>query len=393
MNRLAAAAADFILASFDEEATPLPGVEWAELTRTLASLEDRLDGDERRTDWFEPLHDAMKRAGVWTWAASRSLPRGEMLARYARLAQGSLTAALILTQHDAAVRRLIQAVDSESSGKAVASEWLKQIVAGEAFPTAGLSQLTTSTRRGTCAVTARAEPDGGWRIDGIIPWVTAASRADLIVVGAVTEENQQILAALPTRREGVRVEEAMNLAALEGTETAEVSCRAVRIDPDEVLIGPVANALAGATGGLETSALALGQSRAAIAALHDLATTQHHGGLDEVATGLAGAWRLLWAGLENLADDSPSAASQAGASAQRAALLRGAANDLALRATQAYLIARRGSGLIRPDPAQRWARQALFFLVWSCPSTVAQTALGHLAACPTEFDSDLPAQL
>ena len=35
--------------------------------------------------------------------------------------------------------------------------------------------------------------------------------------------------------------------------------------------------------------------------------------------------------------------------------------------TQAYLTARKGTGFLRTEPAQRWARQALFFLVWSCP--------------------------
>ncbi|MHC5541879.1 acyl-CoA dehydrogenase, partial [Singulisphaera rosea] len=54
-------------------------------------------------------------------------------------------------------------------------------------------------------------------------------------------------------------------------------------------------------------------------------------------------------------------------------------SDLALRTTQASLTARKGSGFLRSDPAQRWARQALFFLVWSCPSPVAQAAIRDLA--------------
>ena len=60
-------------------------------------------------------------------------------------------------------------------------------------------------------------------------------------------------------------------------------------------------------------------------------------------------------------------------------MVRGQANALALRLTQAYLTARKGSGFLREDPAQRWARQALFFLVWSCPSPVAQAAIRDLA--------------
>ena len=66
-----------------------------------------------------------------------------------------------------------------------------------------------------------------------------------------------------------------------------------------------------------------------------------------------------------------------------ASQVRAQANALVLRATQAYLTARRGSGFLRSEPAQRWARQALFFLVWSCPTPIAQAAIRDLAGlCP-----------
>ena len=59
--------------------------------------------------------------------------------------------------------------------------------------------------------------------------------------------------------------------------------------------------------------------------------------------------------------------------------IRAQANALVLRATQAYLTARKGTGFLRTEPAQRWARQALFFLVWSCPAPIAQAAIRDLA--------------
>ena len=43
------------------------------------------------------------------------------------------------------------------------------------------------------------------------------------------------------------------------------------------------------------------------------------------------------------------------------------------------LAARKGSGFLRDEPAQRWARQALFFLVWSCPAPVAGATIRDLA--------------
>ena len=70
---------------------------------------------------------------------------------------------------------------------------------------------------------------------------------------------------------------------------------------------------------------------------------------------------------------------QGGADAESAAHLRGRANALVLHATQTALAAAKGSGFLRSHPAQRWARQALFFLVWSCPRPALEGTLAHLA--------------
>jgi hypothetical protein len=39
----------------------------------------------------------------------------------------------------------------------------------------------------------------------------------------------------------------------------------------------------------------------------------------------------------------------------------------------------KGTGFVLPHPAQRWARQAHFFLVWSCPQPAAEGLLADLA--------------
>jgi hypothetical protein len=60
---------------------------------------------------------------------------------------------------------------------------------------------------------------------------------------------------------------------------------------------------------------------------------------------------------------------------EAATTIRARANSLVLRATQAALTASKGAGFLRGHPAQRWARQALFFLVWSCPRPAAEAML------------------
>jgi alkylation response protein AidB-like acyl-CoA dehydrogenase len=69
---------------------------------------------------------------------------------------------------------------------------------------------------------------------------------------------------------------------------------------------------------------------------------------------------------------------QTGSTAEKAATLRARANSLVLRATQAALTAAKGTGFLKEHPAQRWARQALFFLVWSCPRPAAEATLAYL---------------
>ena len=59
--------------------------------------------------------------------------------------------------------------------------------------------------------------------------------------------------------------------------------------------------------------------------------------------------------------------------------LRRRANSLALRASQAALAAAKGAGYVVGHPAGRWCREALFFLVWSCPAPVVQANLCELA--------------
>jgi hypothetical protein len=59
--------------------------------------------------------------------------------------------------------------------------------------------------------------------------------------------------------------------------------------------------------------------------------------------------------------------------------LRAAANSIVLRASQAALSAAKGTGYVVGHPAGRWCREALFFLVWSCPEGVMSANLCELA--------------
>jgi alkylation response protein AidB-like acyl-CoA dehydrogenase len=62
------------------------------------------------------------------------------------------------------------------------------------------------------------------------------------------------------------------------------------------------------------------------------------------------------------------------------ARLRGACNDLALRATHAAIALFKGTSLLASHPAQRLAREAMFLLVWSCPNPVIDCTVDLLSA-------------
>jgi alkylation response protein AidB-like acyl-CoA dehydrogenase len=347
----------------------------AAMTAELTALDGRADNGH---EWPAELWSAVTRGGAPRWSlpeqfGGRSCPRPLLVQRYAQLAGGSLTAAFILSQHDAAIRRLTAA-----PGHGAAAGWLVAIGEGRAFTTVGVSHLTTSRRLGPQAIKVKTISTGRFQLDGTIPWVTAAMRADVFVTGAVLDDGRQMLIALPARRSGVSVSPPFPLAALQASCTSEVRLEAVDVDDSELLAGPTLDLSAqpGAVGtaGLETSALALGQARAALEALLEM--PPDHIDLADPLELLCEQWQILWgqliAQVRGHGDVLP------------ASEIRSQANALVLRATQAFLTARKGTGFLRTEPAQRWARQALFFLVWSCPTPVAQAAIRDLAGlCQT----------
>jgi alkylation response protein AidB-like acyl-CoA dehydrogenase len=294
-----------------------------------------------------------------------------LLDRYHALAGACLTTCFLLSQRDAACRRLV-----EAGNPALCERLLPALARGETFTTVGLAQLTTSRQHVKPALIVREE-QGHFVVDGVIPWVTGASRAQHLLVGAAQEDGRQLLLMMPAATPGVEVTSPLELMALRGSLTAEVRCTQVRVDREWLVAGPAERVLQtgrGGPGGLETSCLALGLAAAAVDYVQGEAATRP--ALESIAARLRQMHGRLRQELAELAagDKTPDAATA----------MRGQANTLVLRATQAALTAAKGSGFVRPHPAQRWARQALFFLVWSCPWPAAAATLAHLNAAGPE---------
>jgi alkylation response protein AidB-like acyl-CoA dehydrogenase len=166
--------------------------------------------------------------------------------------------------------------------------------------------------------------------------------------------------------------------ALSESATDAVHFDSVSVQPQELLAGPVDNVMqagtGGGAGGLQTSTLAIGLTQAAVSFLQHEAEQRRE--LQPFADKLAAdAGHLrdvllkLAAGKTDWRGDEP----------WNAARLREQANSLVLRATQAALGAAKGAGFVGTHPTGRWCREALFFLVWSCPQPVLAANLCEFA--------------
>jgi alkylation response protein AidB-like acyl-CoA dehydrogenase len=334
-------------------------------------LSANAEASDVAASWPAESWEAVRRAGVLRWCISAAyggddLDSVELLCGYEQLASACLTSCFILSQREAACRRL-----RDSANEGLRRRLLPDLAQGRSFATVGLSQLTTSRQhvQPTLVATRAGE---SFVLNGTIPWVTGAERAEHIVIGALLEEGQQILAVLPRDSKGVRVAAPLRLMALEGSLTAEVRCENVALGNQWLLAGPAQRVITlgkSGTGGLETSCLALGLAGAAVEYLKTEAVARPE--LRSSTERLEHTRQALRQEMHRLAKE--------GCTAEAAAGLRARANALVLRSTQAALTASKGTGFVRPHPAQRWARQALFFLVWSCPRPAADATLAYLA--------------
>jgi alkylation response protein AidB-like acyl-CoA dehydrogenase len=275
------------------------------------------------------------------------------------IAERCLTTALALTQWASAVRVI-------TGGPAeLRTALLPSLARGDTLTTVGISQLTTSRQHvGAPVLTATPQADGSWRLDGLCPWVTGADSSDTIVTGAATADGGQLFFAVPTDAAGLEIEPPLEMLALSGSRTSVVRFRGVR--PLAAIEPPAGGPR---TGGLATTAVALGATRAAVAVLQR--ETERRPQLVPIAAGLG--------------EEADSVAVQlaiAAASGTDAAArdrLRTDANGLVVRAAQAALTATKGAGFVRGHPVERLVRESLFFLVWSCPQAVATATLCELA--------------
>ncbi|MFQ5429360.1 MAG: acyl-CoA dehydrogenase family protein [Phycisphaerae bacterium] len=351
-----------------------------QLTRDLARLATHYD---MLGAWPATSIDRLEEAGAWTWIIPKqyggmALGPADQITAYEAVAAGCMSSLLILTQRDGACE-LIAASDNES----LKAELLPKLARNEIMTSVGISQITTSRQGGKPALTATPE-GANYRLHGFMPWVTGAAKCDFLVTGAVLPDGRRILAAVPTDAMGVQIDPPMKLMALEASQTSEVHCRKVLLSEHHILQGPADRVLArrSAVKPLVVAAAGVGLAGAMVLTMVERAAGLK-GRLGEIAEDLVARYEAVRERLYKHARQLV----EPGAEIPRDEI-RVAVNDLLMRLAVATLTYAKGSGFIRQRDAQRLAREAMFFLVWSATEEVRiQTLEAFLHTPPPESKS------
>lgn len=341
----------------------------------LLDLAARTGGLEAEQAWPQEQFRRLAQTGVLGWVIPVEFGGGEIAADallhgYEQLAAACLVTTFILTQRNGACQRIAGCENAD-----LKADLLPRLGTGEMFATVGISHLTTSRQHLRQPAVAARETDRGFILDGTVPWVTGATQADIILTGGTLEDGRQILVALPTNRPGVSLHEPERLMALNASQTGAVSLTEVEVERRFLVAGPVPQVMktthGGGAGSLTTSVLALGAARGTLQRL--CAEAERRPDLTSICDQIADERQRILRDLFTIAHGS---GVHTGHTAET---IRQRANSLVTRTAQAYLAAAKGAGYVAGHPAERAVREAMFFLVWSCPQPVLNAALQELA--------------
>jgi len=343
---------------------------------TLLERLTKKAGDvDAQSAWPTQQLDDMAQADVLGWVIPKEfggtdISAAELSEGYEKLATACLATTFVLTQRNGACQRIVT-----SQNESLKAELLPKLVSGEIFATVGISHLTTSRQHLKKPAVEVELHDDSVTMNGLMPWVTGAEFADYIVTGGTASNGEQVLVALPTKSAGVQVNPPAKLMALTGSYTTSVVLENVSVSRSHLLAGPIENVMSQGTGGgagsLTTSALAIGLCQRALNMLQQ--ESQRRDNLQTPASQFADILSKLRSDFYLLANG------QEPNNTVNPQSIRQRANSLALRITQAALAATKGAGFLQGHPAELAVREAMFFLVWSCPQPVVDGVLAELA--------------
>ncbi len=155
------------------------------------------------------------------------MPETEFRRFQVESARASGAFAFLQTQHQSAV-----ALISRSDNEALKAEYLPKMGNGERLVGIGFSQL----RRPGEPIMRATEVEGGYLLDGHVPWCTGFGFYGEFLVGAQLPDGRALFAVVPlVSGPGVHVSEPMKLAAMETAQTVTIDFKGFRIGPEKVV--------------------------------------------------------------------------------------------------------------------------------------------------------------
>jgi alkylation response protein AidB-like acyl-CoA dehydrogenase len=309
--------------------------------------------------------DLIADAGLYAVAAPASYgglddSAADLRAVVESLAGGCGSTFFVWAQHHTPVRMLVSSRNEELRSAVLPDLCRGRRRAGVAF--------SYVRRPGPAAVVA--ERDGpGWRLTGEAPWVTGWDLVDDIVVAGLTDTGDIVFAWLPVDARGLAASPPLELAAMAATRTVRLRCDDVRVD-DAAVVRVVDMPTWVATDDAATAngnPAVFGLTARALSLLADRAPTAAHDLRGRLARCRERSYELQDVRAPGDALDLRHG-------------LRAEALDLALTATATLISAMGGAAMATDSPAQRLAREALFYRVQAQTAASRAASLGRIHA-------------
>ncbi|MDN5841939.1 MAG: acyl-CoA/acyl-ACP dehydrogenase [Alcaligenaceae bacterium] len=209
----------------------------------------------------------------------------------------------------------------------------------------------------------RHADEGGYVINGSLPWVSNIGPGHLVIVAASLQEGGYLMFALPLNAEGVILHDCQEFSGMEGTGTLNIRLKNVRIPAEDVLAGPeqfeayIQRIKPGFV--LSQIGMGLGITQASLQTMRECNATHSlvNQYLDDQEPTLRAELDALDAATRDLAENEATAPLL---SVLRA---RARASELTLQATQSAALHAGAKGYLMRHPAQRRLREALFVAI------------------------------
>lgn len=242
-----------------------------------------------------------------------------------------------------------------------------------------LGAIAVAQLRRSVGPTVRARPalDGGWILEGTAPWVTSWGLAEVLLVGAMTDDDRAVSVFVPAQPQpGLVASGPLGLAAMGATSTVRLDFDGLAVPAEEVIeMVPLDDwRRADANKAANVTPAVFGLIASMLSRLEEAADRRDEpmgrelAGLlsEEAATVRTAAYRLI--------DDVP-----ADEAVDERLALRAWALELGVRSATALVAASGGAGMSLSSPAQRQAREALFHLIQAQTPPVRRATLARLA--------------